>query len=95
MVDWITSLPAPAGGESQEHIKFQMVAFLATGSGDAQELLDKVERIAHLARASDLAQDKSQYQAWLEEEQQGSMRPLYRTVKSHENLKESNKSSKQ
>ena len=81
---WITSLPAPAGGESQEHTKFQMVEFLATGSGDAQELLDKVERFAHLARASDLAQDKSQYQAWLEEAQQGSMRPLYRTVKSHE-----------
>ena len=50
VVDWITSLPAPAGGESQKHTKFQMVEFLATGSGDAQELLDKVEKTSHSAR---------------------------------------------
>ena len=29
-------------------------------------------------------EDKAQYQAWLEEAQAGSMRPLFRTVKSHE-----------
>ena len=70
--------------EDPELVKFQMVEFLATGSGEAQPLIDQVERFARQAKASDYNEDKAQYLAWLEEAQSGSMRPLYRTVKSHE-----------
>ena len=70
------------GAEDPERVKFQLAEFLATGSGDAQSLSDQVERFARQANANDYAEDKAQYQAWLEE-QAGSMRPLFRTVKSH------------
>ena len=49
-----------------------------------QSLSDQVERFARQAKANDFAEDKAQYQAWLEEAQAGTMRPLFRTVKSHE-----------
>ena len=70
--------------EDPEPVKFQMAEFLATGSGEVQPLIDHVERFTRQAKASDLYEDKANCQAWLEEAQRGSMRPLYRTVKSHE-----------
>ena len=84
VVEWIHNLPAVKGAEDPESIKFQLAEFLATGSGDSQPLTDQVERYARLAKADDYEEDKAQYQAWLEEAQAGSMRPLFRTVKSHE-----------
>ena len=84
VVEWIHNLPAVKGAEDPESIKFQLAEFLATGTGDSQPLTDQVERYARLAKADDYEEDKAQYQAWLEEAQAGSMRPLFRTVKSHE-----------
>ena len=84
VVECIHNLPAVKGAEDPESIKFQLAEFLATGSGDSQPLTDQVERYARLAKADDYEEDKAQYQAWLEEAQAGSMRPLFRTVKSHE-----------
>ena len=84
VAEWIHNLPAVAGAEDPERVKFQLAEFLATGSGDSQSLRDQVERFAHLAKANDFEEDKAQYQAWLEEAQAGSMRPLFRTIKSHE-----------
>ena len=72
------------GAEDSERVKFQLAEFLATGSGDAQSLSDQVERFARQAKANHYDEDRAQYQAWLEEAQAGSMRPLFRTVKSHE-----------
>ena len=72
------------GADDPERVKFQMVEFLATGSGEAQPLIDQVERLARQAKASEYSEDKAQYQAWLEDAQSGSLRPLFRTVKSHE-----------
>ena len=72
------------GADDPERVKFQMVEFLATGSGEAQPLIDQVERLARQAKDSEYSEDKAQYQAWLEEAQSGSLRPLFRTVKSHE-----------
>ena len=40
-----------------------------------------MERFARLAKADEYGEEKAQYQAWLEEAQAGSMRPLFRTVK--------------
>ena len=84
VADWIHNLPQVDGAEDPERVKFQLAEFLTTGSGDAQSLSDQVERFARQAKANDYAEDKAQYQAWLEEAQAGSMRPLFRTVKSHE-----------
>ena len=84
VVEWIHNLPAVAGAEDPGSVKFQLAEFLATGNGDPQPLNDQVERFARLAKGNDFEEDKAQYQAWLEEAQAGSMRPLFRTVKSHE-----------
>ena len=84
MVEWITTLPGVDGADDPERVKFQMVEFLATGSGEAQPLIDQVERLARQAKDSEYSEDKAHYQAWLEEAQSGSLRPLFRTVKSHE-----------
>ena len=76
VIEWIHNLPAVKGAEDPEQVKFQLAEFLATGSGDPQPLQDQVERFARLAKASKYEEDKAQYQAWLEEAQAGSMRPL-------------------
>ena len=84
VIEWIHNLPAVKGAEDPEQVKFQLAEFLATGLGDPQPLHDQVERFAKLAKADEYGEEKAQYQAWLEEAQAGSMRPLFRTVKSHE-----------
>ena len=84
VADWIHNLPKVEGAEDPERVKFQLAEFLATGLGDPQPLCDQVERFARQAKAKEYDEDKAQYQAWLEEAQAGSMRPLFRTVKSHE-----------
>ena len=84
VADWIHNLPKVEGAEDPERVKSQLAEFLATGLGDPQPLCDQVERFARQAKAKEYDEDKAQYQAWLEEAQAGSMRPLFRTVKSHE-----------
>ena len=84
VADWIHNLPKVEGAEDPDRVKFQLAEFLAAGLGDPHPLVDQVERFARQAKANEYEEDKAQYQAWLEEAQAGSMRPLFRTVKSHE-----------